>query len=71
MPYASHTILPSGAVSAVRPSALTVSRTRLTSVLLLVILFLDTTWARSDGAASQRQVTLDVSDDFLSPSAAI
>ena len=39
IPYASHTILPSGAVSAVRPSALTVSRTRLTSVRLLIVLF--------------------------------
>src|SRR3954470_20963956 len=37
MPYASHTILPSGAVSAVRPSALTVSRTRVTSVRLLIV----------------------------------
>ena len=37
MPYASQTILPSGAVSAVRPSALTLSRIRLTSVLLSVI----------------------------------
>src|ERR1700730_349616 len=36
-PYASQTSLPSGAVSAVRPSALTVSSTRLTSVRLLII----------------------------------
>src|SRR5687768_4006011 len=38
IPYASHTSLPSGAVSAVRPSALTVSSTRLTSSVGLVVM---------------------------------
>src|SRR6266481_9574136 len=37
MPYASHTSLPSGAVSEVRPSALTLSRMRRTSVLLFAM----------------------------------
>src|SRR3954447_11764045 len=39
IPYASHTIFPSGAVSAVRASAFTVSRTRLTSVRSLIVVF--------------------------------
>ena len=37
MPYASHTSLPSGAVSDVRPSAFTLSSTCLTAFLLWAI----------------------------------
>ena len=39
MPYASHTCLPSGAVSELRPAALTESRICLTLVLLSYIFF--------------------------------
>src|SRR5947207_10410207 len=54
IPYASHTILPSGAVSAVRPSALTVSRTRLTSVRLLIVFFFLEAFVSDDFFGAQR-----------------
>src|SRR5258708_3467899 len=54
IPYASHTILPSGAVSAVRPSAFTVSRTRLTSVRLLIVFFSQEAVVSDDFVGAQR-----------------
>jgi hypothetical protein len=51
IPYASQTSLPSGAVSDVRPSALTLSRICRTTVLLLAT-FLPFTWAVAVGASA-------------------
>src|SRR5688572_4085215 len=67
MPYASHTSLPSGAVSDVRPSAFALSRTCRTADLLCAIVTSSRKGSNARGSNARRLRPVPASDDLLGP----